>query len=133
MMKIIVVVLVLLIAGCKEKNDASLLGRWQIMRLEGRDSAGKEMYVFDSRRDTAKKYVSFINDTTYTADSAVIKNQQSKKSAVDTVRYLLVGDSIFSKRGIRNYSLNMITSDSILITGDDHSSITIVRVERNRK
>jgi hypothetical protein len=81
--------------------------------------------VYDARRDTSKKYVSFINDTTYVNDSI------TKKQA-DTVRYLLIGDSIFSKRGIRNYSLQMITNDSVLITGDDRSSITIARAGRKR-
>lgn len=122
-MKVILLGLMLFMAGCKAKKNESLLGKWQIMRLQGKDSAGKDLYVYDYKKDTSKKYVSFSNDTTYVNDSI------TKKQA-DTVRYLLTGDSIFSRRGIRNYSLKMITSDSVLITGDDHSSITIVRVNR---
>ncbi|MGN6399209.1 MAG: hypothetical protein ACTHMD_02075 [Flavisolibacter sp.] len=121
-----ILLLMLLTAGCKEKKNDSLLGHWQIMRLEGKDSGGRDLYVYNANRDTSKKYVSFINDTTY-------KGGPKTKNAVDTVRYILTGDSIFSKRGIRNYSLKMITSDSALITGDDHSSITIVRVNRANK
>jgi hypothetical protein len=124
-MKIIILILIFIVAGCKDKNDASLLGKWQIMRLHGKDSTGRDLYVYDARRDTSKKYVSFINDTTYVNDSI------TKKQA-DTVRYLLIGDSIFSKRGIRNYSLQMITNDSVLITCDDRSSITIARAGRKR-
>ena len=122
-MKIILLGLTLLMAGCKDKKNESLLGKWQILRLQGKDSLGKDLYVYDYKKDTSKKYVSFINDTTY------VNNSITKKQA-DTVRYLLIGDSIFSKRGIRNYSLKMITSDSVLITGDDHFSIIIVRVDR---
>ena len=122
----IILMLMLLFAGCKNKKNDSLLGRWQIMRLEGKDSAGRDLYVYNARRDTSKKYVSFINDTTY-------KGAPKTKNAVDTVRYILTGDSIFSKRGILNYSLKMITSDSALITGDDHSSITIVRVNKTNQ
>jgi hypothetical protein len=114
-------------AGCKAKMNESLLGKWQILRLQGKDSTGKDVYVYDNSKDTSKKYVSFINDTTYVRGSS----DSNGKNAVDTARYLLVGDSLFSKRGIRNYSLKMVTSDSVLITGDDQSSITIVRVERN--
>ena len=115
--------LILLLAACKHPKEESLLGRWQIIRLQGRDSAGRDLYMYDARKDTSKKYGSFINDTTY-------KNTDTSKQKADTVRYMIVGDSIFSKRGIRNYALKMITSDSVLITGDDHSSITIVRVEK---
>ena len=119
---------VLLIAGCRNKEeDVSLLGKWQIIRLKGNDSLGRDLYIYNSRRDTTKRYVAFINDTTF-VDSA--RSRPVDKKAVDTVRYLLVGDSIFSRRGIKNYSLQVLTNDSLLITGDDHSSITIVRVDR---
>lgn len=122
-MKLFFFILMLFLAGCRDKNDASLLGKWQIMRLQGKDSTGRDLYVYDARRDSSKKYVSFINDTTY-------KDSNAYKKEADTVRYLLIGDSIFSRRGIRNYSLQMLTDDSLLITGDDQSSITIVRVGR---
>lgn len=122
----IVVMPMLLVAGCKNEKNDSLLGRWQVMRLEGKDSTGRELYVYNAQRDTSKKYVSFINDTTY-------KGAPKTKNAADTARYILTGDSIFSKRGIRNYSLKMITGDSALITGDDRSSITIVRVNRTNQ
>jgi hypothetical protein len=125
-MKLLVLILVLFMAGCRDNKETSLLGKWQIMRLQGKDSTGRDLYVYDVRRDTSKKYVSFINDTTYVNDSI-------RKKEADTVRYLLVGDSIFSRRGIRNYSLQMITDDSALITGDDRSAITIVRVGRRGK
>jgi hypothetical protein len=125
MMKLFFLILVLLVAGCRHKKEESLLGRWQILRLQGRDSTGRDLYVYDVRKDTAKKYVSFINDTTF-------KDSGTSKKSADTVHYMLVGDSIFSQRGIRNYSLKMITSDSVLITGDDHSSITIVRLDRKK-
>lgn len=124
-MKIVLLLLIFIVASCNDKDDASLLGKWQIMRLQGKDSTGRDLYVYDARRDTSKKYVSFINDTTYINDSIT-------KKRADTVRYLLIGDSIFSKRGIRNYSLQMINKDSVLITGDDHSSITIARVRQKR-
>jgi hypothetical protein len=122
-MKRLLPLLILFMAGCEHKKEESLLGKWQIMRLQGKDSTGRDLYVYDARRDSSKKYVSFINDTTYVKDG-LTKNQ------ADTIRYLLVGDSLFSRRGIRNYSLQMITGDSVLITGDDRSSITIVRVGR---
>ena len=117
-MKFLVLLLVLAVTACKGKKETSLLGKWQIMRLQGKDSAGRDLYVYDVRRDTSKKYISFMNDTTYATDTI-------QKKAADTIRYLLVGDSIFSSRGIRNYSLQMITEDSALITGDDRSAITI--------
>lgn len=122
-MKFFILFLILIMAGCKNKKNDSLLGRWQIMRLEGKDSTGRDLYVYNAKTDTSKKYVSFINDTTY-------KETNKIKSKVDTVRYILTGDSLFSKRGIRNYSLKMITSDSVLITGDDQSSITIIRADK---
>ena len=121
-----VFIFLLLVLGCKTKENDSLLGKWQILRLQGKDSTGKDLYTYNTQKDTAKKYVFFNNDTTYT------KIDSSKKAA-DTVRYLLTGDSIFSRRGIRGYSLKMITNDSVLITGDDNSSITIVRVERKSR
>ena len=120
-----VFIFLLLAIGCKTKENDSLLGKWQILRLQGKDSTGKDLYTYDIRKDTGKKYVFFTNDTTY-------KNIDSSKKVADTVRYLLTGDSIFSRRGIRGYSLKMITNDSVLITGDDHSSITIVRVDKRR-
>jgi hypothetical protein len=123
-MRVFIAMLILFTAGCQNKKEESLLGRWQIMRLQGKDSTGRDLYMYNARKDTSKKYVSFINDTTY------VKHNSVKKEA-DTLRYLLVGDSVFSKRGIRNYSLQMITNDSALITGDDHSSITIARVKKS--
>jgi len=124
-MRLFILTLVLFTTGCKSKKDDSLLGQWQIMRLQGKDSTGRDLYVYDARRDTSKKYVSFVNDTAYTKSPA--------PQEADTVHYILTGDSIFSKRGIRNYSLQMITSDSALITGDDRSSIIIVRVNRKHQ
>ena len=125
-MRVFIIVFACLLAGCKHQKDESLLGRWQIVRLQGKDSAGKDLYVYDVRKDTAKKYVSFINDTTY-------KNLDSSQKKEDTVHYMLVGDPIFAQRGIRNYSLQMITEDSVIITGDDQSSITIVRVDKKKQ
>lgn len=125
-MKLPVFILVSFMITCTGKKETSLLGKWQIMRLQGKDSSGRDLYVYDVRRDTSKKYISFINDTTYVNDTV-------RKNEADTIRYLLIGDSIFSKRGIRNYSLQMITDDSALITGDDRSVITIARVGRKNK
>src|SRR5215216_8202087 len=101
-----VFIFLLLAIGCKTKENDSLLGKWQILRLQGKDSTGKDLYTYDIRKDTGKKYVFFTNDTTY-------KNIDSSKKVADTVRYLLTGDSIFSRRGIRGYSLKMITNDSV--------------------
>jgi hypothetical protein len=121
-MKLIFIVAVLFLAGCRNHQNDSLLGRWQIILLKGKDSSGKEMSLYNARTDTTKRYLSFINDTT-------VHSAKSNKKAADTINYLLVGDTIFSKRGIRNYSLDAITSDSMIITGDDQSKITIVRMK----
>jgi hypothetical protein len=99
-----------------------LLGRWQIVLLKGKDSLGKEVALYNARTDTTRRYLSFINDTT-------VHHSVGSKNAADTINYLLVGDTIFSKRGIRNYSMDVITSDSMIITGDDQSRITIVRMK----
>jgi hypothetical protein len=124
-MKLIFIVAVLSLSGCRNHQNDSLLGRWQIILLKGKDSSGKEVSLYNARKDTTKRYLSFINDTT-------VHKYKSDKKAADTINYLLVGDTIFSKRGIRNYSLDAITSDSMVITGDDQSKITIVRMKEKR-
>jgi hypothetical protein len=121
-MKPVYLLALLFLAGCLHKKNDSLLGKWQIILLKGKDSSGKEVALYNARTDTTKRYLSFINDTT------VHRAAGSKKDA-DTINYLLVGDTIFSKRGIRNYSMEAITSDSMIITGDDQSKITIVRMK----
>ena len=124
-MKIFIPVFFLFLLGCGEKQDDSLLGKWQIMRLREKDSAGREQYVYDIARDTSRKYVYFLNDTSYHSPAG-------EKVKDDTIRYILTGDPIFSKRGIHNYALDMFTNDSALITGDDLSAITIVRVRQKK-
>lgn len=121
-MKPVYLVVLLFLAGCLNKQNDSLLGRWQIILLKGKDSSGKEVALYNARTDTTKRYLSFINDTT-------VHRAAGSKKAADTINYLLVGDTIFSKRGIRNYSMDVITSDSMIITGDDQSRITIVRMK----
>ena len=121
-MKLIYIVVLFFLASCRNHQNDSLLGRWQIILLKGKDSSGKEVSLYNARKDSTKRYLSFINDTT-------VHSVRSNKKAADTINYLLVGDTIFSKRGIRNYSLNVITSDSMIITGDDQSKITIVRMK----
>jgi hypothetical protein len=121
-MKPVYLVALLLLAGCNNKQNDSLLGRWQIVLLKGKDSLGKEVALYNARTDTTRRYLSFINDTT-------VHHSAGSKNAADTINYLLVGDTIFSKRGIRNYSMDVITSDSMIITGDDQSRITIVRMK----
>ena len=122
-MKLTGILLLLVLAGCKHRQDDSLLGRWQIILLKGKDAAGKEVALYNARMDTTKRYLSFINDTT------IHRSKPKEGKAADTVNYLLVGDTIFSKRGIRNYSLQVLNRDSIIITGDDQSMITIVRMK----
>ncbi len=122
-MKLTGILLLLVLAGCKHRQDDSLLGRWQIILLKGKDAAGKEVALYNARMDTTKRYLSFINDTT------IHTSKPKEGKAADTVNYLLVGDTIFSKRGIRNYSLQVLNRDSIIITGDDQSRITIVRMK----
>jgi hypothetical protein len=121
-MKPVYLVALLLLAGCNNKQNDSLLGRWQIVLLKGKDSLGKEVALYNARTDTTRRYLSFINDTT-------VHHSAGSKKTADTINYLLVGDTIFSKRGIRNYSMDVITSDSMIITGDDQSRITIVRMK----
>ena len=95
--------------------------------LKGKDSAGKEVALYNARMDTTKRYLSFINDTT------IHTTKPKSGKASDTVNYLLVGDTIFSKRGIRNYSLQVLNRDSMIITGDDQSRITIVRMKEKNQ
>ena len=90
-MKLFFSILILFLAGCRDKKEASLLGKWQILRLQGKDSTGRDLYVYDARRDSSKKYVSFINDTTY-------RDPNVYKKEADTIRYLLTGDSIFFEK-----------------------------------
>jgi hypothetical protein len=122
-MKLFYFLVVLCLAGCRNHKNDSLLGRWQIILLKGKDSSGKEVALYNAHTDTTKRYLSFINDT------SIHQTAGPNKKAADTINYLLVGDTIFSKRGIRNYSLDAITSDSMIITGDDQSKITIVRMK----
>jgi hypothetical protein len=42
-MKPVYLVALLLLAGCNNKQNDSLLGRWQIVLLKGKDSLGKEV------------------------------------------------------------------------------------------
>lgn len=125
-MKIYMVLWIFLIAGCQnQQKDSDLLGKWQIMHLEGKDSSGKNIAVYDVQKDSFQQYITFITDTTF--------KDTSKTTRGDTLRYLLVGDTIFSNRGIRNYTLELVTNDSILIKGDDQSVTSIKRLTHNKQ
>jgi hypothetical protein len=121
-MKPVYLLALLFLAGCLHKKNYSLLLMCNIILFKVKDSSVIDVALYNARTDTTKRYLSFINDTT------VHRAAGSKKDA-DTINYLLVGDTIFSKRGIRNYSMEAITSDSMIITGDDQSKITIVRMK----